>query len=174
MKKVTSWNVKEYKTLDNNLESKVKPDFRIDLNLLRWSDRHGWTTKNEGETKDIKEVIKYKPNVLFCLEVMEYIYKPDTALKFFYDILSPKGVLYISFHSIYPIHQPYKFDSLRYTKWGITHLLEEVGFSRWDITSRKATEGKDSLSAFYRKEKMKYLIHNKDLFDIGYFIKAIK
>lgn len=167
IKKVNKWDVKEYKTLDNNIEVDCKPDFFVDLNLLHFSDKNGWG-------RSVQKVLQYKPNVLFCLEVMEYIYKPETVLKFFYEVLAPKGTLYISFHSIYPIHQPYKFDSLRYTKWGIVHLLEEVGFTKWEITPRIATKGRDALNAFYKAEKMHGLRNSNEQFNIGYFIKAIK
>lgn len=162
IKKVKVWKVKEYKTLDNNLENPCNPDFNLDLNRFSYKDPVA------------KQVFKYKPNVIFCVEVMEYIYKPDKVLKFFYDILSSKGILYISFHTIYPVHQPYKYDSLRYTKWGIINLLKDAGFSKWEITARVATKGLKELKAFYKKEKMSSLKNSNLPFDIGYFVKATK
>lgn len=172
--KVKLWNVKDYKTLDNNSEAQCNPTFQIDLNLLIWSDKFGWISKNKSEEKTIQKALKYTPNVLFCLEVMEYIYKPDTVLKFFYDLLAPKGILYISFHTIYPIHEPCRFDSLRYTKWGIIHLLEEAGFAKWEITPRRASKGRGSLALFFKEENMKGTNKRKELLDIGYLIKATK
>jgi len=85
IKKVKKWQVKTYKTLDNNLENSCNPDFNLDLNHIDY----------KGSI--VKKVFKYKPKVIFCLEVMEYVYKPDAVLKFFYDILAPEGNLYISF-----------------------------------------------------------------------------
>jgi len=41
IKKVKSWQVVEYKTLDNNLEL-YNPDFDLDLNQLYFSDKYGW------------------------------------------------------------------------------------------------------------------------------------
>lgn len=162
IKKVKVWKVKKYKTLDNNLENPCNPDFNLDLNRFSYKDPVA------------KQVFKYKPNIIFCIEVMEYIYKPDKVLKFFYDILSSKGILYISFHTIYPVHQPYKYDSLRYTKWGIINLLKDAGFSKWEITARVATKGLKELKAFYKKEKMSSLKNSNLPFDIGYFVKATK
>ena len=160
--KVKSWNVGNYKTFDNNLQGDCNPDFRIDLNHL----------ENKGTT--IKNVIKYSPNIIFCLEVMEYIYKPYSVLRFFHDALAKNGVLYISFHTIYPVHEPYKYDSLRYTKWGIINLLKDAGFKKWKIASRDATEGKDSLVSFYKKEKMWALKKSDLITDTGYLVKAFK
>ena len=160
VKKVKNWQVKNYKTLDNSLENPCNPDFNLDLNHLSYKD------------SVVKKVFDYNPNIIFCLEVMEYIYKPDTVLRFFHDILTPGGNLYISFHTIYPVHQPYKYDSLRYTKWGIINLLKEAGFSKWEIRSRVATKGLKELKSFYKKEKMHTLKKSNLLYDIGYLIKA--
>jgi len=174
IKKVKSWKVNQYKTLDNNLQTPCSPDFNLDLNLLYFSDKYGWLSKRKTDIKAIKRVVDFSPNIIFCLEVMEYIYKPETVLKFFYDILAPGGILYISFHTIYPVHEPYKYDSLRYTKWGIIHLLEEAGLSKWEITPRTATKGSEELKKFYKKEKMFVLKKSPLPLDIGYFVKAYK
>jgi SAM-dependent methyltransferase len=160
IKKVKKWQVKHYKTLDNNLENNCNPDFNLDLNHLSPKDNA------------VKRVFRYQPNIIFCLEVMEYIYKPNMVLKFFYDVLAPEGILYISFHTIYPVHQPYKYDSLRYTKWGIINLLKDAGFSKWEIAPRVATQGLKELKTFYKKEKMFALKKSNLPYDIGYFVKA--
>jgi len=174
IKKVKSWEVKQYRTLDNNLENSCNLDFLLDLNSLHFSDRYGWISKKKSDVQVIKKVLGYQPNIIFCLEVMEYIYKPDTVLKFFHDILAPGGSLYISFHTIYSVHEPYKHDSLRYTKWGIINLLKEAGFPKWEITPRKATKGLKELKGFYKKEKMWTLKNSPLPYDIGYFVKVFK
>jgi len=172
--KVKSWKVTQYKTLDNNLEVECNPDFPLDLNLLVWSDKKGWMTKVKGKQTTLNKALRYKPQVLFCLEVMEYIYKPETVLKFFHDVLAPGGILYISFHTIYPIHKPKEYDSLRFTKWGIMRLLKDVGFTSLEITPRAATKGRDSLRNFFKNERMHALWSAKETFDIGSFVKATK
>ena len=174
IKKVKSWKVKQYKTLDDNLENPCNPDFNLDLNLLYFSDKYGWISKKKEDNPMIKKVLNYHPNIIFCLEVMEYIYKPDTVLKFFYDILASDGSLYISFYAIYPVHEPHKHYSLRYTKWGIINLLKEAGFSKWEIVPRKATKGIEELNSFYKKEKMWALKNSRLPYDIGYFVKTFK
>ncbi len=172
--KVSGWKVNKYKTLDNNLEKDCNPDFNLDLNCLRFSDKYGWISKRKKDNRTIKKIFNYQPNIIFCLEVMEYIYKPDTVLRLFYDILDKKGILYISFHTNYPVHNPYEHDSLRYTKWGIINLLKEAGFPKWEITPRKATKGLKELKSFYKKEKMWVLKNNDLVVDIGYLVKAYK
>lgn len=162
MKKLKSWNVNIYKTLDNNLQGNCKPDFNIDLNHLE---------KHEIQMQKVK---KFSPEVIFCLEVMEYIYKPYEVLSFFHKILAKNGVIYITFHTIYAVHEPYKYDSLRYTKWGIINLLKDAGFSKWEITSRPTTMGKTDILSFYKKERM-WALKNSDLItDTGYLVKAYK
>ncbi len=173
IQRVNKWKTKEYKTLDNNQQGMCNPDFEIDLNSLMWSDTKGWVSKNHNYQRALKEVLKYKPNILFCLEVMEYLYKPETILKFFYDILLPKGILYISFHFIYPVHEPYEYDSLRYTEQGVINLLKEAGFKRIYITKRIATKGRESLKRFFYLERM-HQSKSKKVDVIGNFVKAIK
>lgn len=172
--RVKNWRVNQYKILDNNLEGDCCPDFKLDLNRIYFSDKYGWRGKTNKETETLKTIFNFSPNIIFCIEVMEYIYRPETVLKFFYDVLEKNGVLYISFHTIYPVHEPYRYDSLRYTKWGIMHLLKEVNFSNWKIIPRKATRGINELTAFYKNEKMRTLKNNNLIFDTGYFVKAIK
>ncbi len=172
--KVRSWKVNRYKTLDNNLEADCNPNFSLDLNHIRFSDKYGWIGKRKKDNRVIKEVFKFSPNIIFCLEVMEYIYKPNEVLAFFHDFLSKDGTLYISFHSIYPVHEPYKYDSLRYTKWGVINLLKDSGFSKWEIEPRTVTVGKSELLSFYKKEKMRALKNSDLIIETGYLVKAEK
>ncbi len=161
--RVRTWQVKHYRILDNTLEQGKKPDIYLDLNLL-------------GEKKfrlSVKKTLHYKPNVIFCLEVMEYIYDPISALCFLYKILAKSGIVYISFPSIYPVHEPREYDYLRYTKIGVEKLLRRAGFNKWKIEARIATCGKNDLKLFYKKEKMHY-VHTDVIYDIGYMVKAYK
>lgn len=65
---------------------------------------------------------------VFCLEVAEYWYDPLKALKNIYAVMKTGSKLYISFHFLYPIHNPEKADYLRYTREGARRLLKEAGF----------------------------------------------
>ena len=64
----------------------------------------------------------------FCIEVSEYWYNPLQALRNINMLLKDKGQLFISFHFLYPIHNPENADYLRYTREGARRLLKESGF----------------------------------------------
>lgn len=152
--RVKSWDVKEYKILDNQAEpTKQKIDHLKDLNKLI----------------DLEEIF----DIIFCLEVFEYIWNPAQAMENIASFLKEGGTTYISFPTIYPIHNPQEIDFLRYTKRGIKKLLEMVEFSRWDITPRVASEGRVLLAGFYAAEKM-HPVKSDIVYDIGYLVKAIK
>ncbi len=65
---------------------------------------------------------------VFCLEVMEYIWNSVAALKMINYLMKKGGTLYISFHFIYPVHNPVEDDCIRHTPRGAVKLLEETGF----------------------------------------------
>lgn len=158
--RLRNFNPNSYRTLDNNSENEIKPDFVIDLNILE-------------DKEAIRKVMDYSPTTIFCLEVMEYIYRPFEVMKFFHKSLSKDGVLYISFHTFYPWHKPYNNDYLRYTKAGVIKLLEEAGFTKWEIKSRVATSGGSNLLNFFKKEGL-IGFRDKVNLDIGYLVKAYK
>jgi len=49
-----------------------------------------------------------------------------------------------------------------------------TGFKTWEITPRIATEGVDLLSSFWSTEGMHPIRNTKEVFDIGYLVKAFK
>lgn len=162
-KRVKSFEVNDYKILDNELEEmKRKPDILMDL--------------NEYQPFDHNSDITIEPlfDVAFCLEVFEYIWNPVQALENINMLMKEGGTLYISFPFIYPQHNPIESDYLRYTKQGAIKLLNETGFKVDDIQSRIATIGDDTLIAFYSQEGMHPAKRDADHRDIGYCIKAIK
>lgn len=124
-----SWEVEDYKILDleNPHEIKQKPDIIMDL--------------QEGDLYGSLSYRKYlhKFDVAFCIEVSEYWYRPYNALRNLSYFLNRNGVLYISFHFIYPIHKPIDMDYLRYTPNGTIKLLEGTGFKVEDIKIREFT-----------------------------------
>jgi hypothetical protein len=105
--RVKSWQVKQYDILD-------LPEY--DLN-------QPWQLKEMYE-------------VVFCLEVFEYLYNPFQAMKNLYNMLTFGGTLYISFHFIYPHHSSKFLDYLRYTRWGVDKLLKEAKFISWETYPR--------------------------------------
>jgi len=166
-----SWNVKEYRIFDLKKphQKNAKVDVAIDLNkklLLLRSDIHRYF------------------DVIFCLEVFEYIWNPVQALENLYemgnctDCVGTKegdtSIYYLSFPFIYPHHNPKGKDYLRYTRWGIEKLLKETGFEILEVQSRVMTpEGFKNWKDFLRNEKMhpvKDYPHN----EIGYCVTAKK
>ena len=158
--RVKSWEVKEYDILDNGLEE-GKSDIKYDLN---------------------KDIIKHwedtgiqQHDIVFCLEVMEYIYDPMIAIKNLHWLTKKGGTLYITFPTLYPVHNPYNNDYLRYTKFGAIKLLEEAGFKIEEIVPRtmKAPDIYNT-SCIAEGYKTRGASSSGTLFDAGYIIKCTK
>lgn len=154
-KKLKSYAATNYKILDN--DAQFKPDIFHDLNYTFPISNH-WGAYN----------------VVFCLEVMEYIWNPLEAHLNLCNFLAPEGVAYISYPTIYPLHNPPGIDYLRYTKNGIEKLLRESGFETWEIQPRMATKGIKNLANFYLNEGMRAMKNTEDIYHIGYMVKAYK
>lgn len=152
----------EYKILDLEVphQCKQKPDIVCDLNEMI------------GVTFPDKDVDYFETfDTVFCLEVSEYWWNPFIAISNLALLLKKGGILYISFHFIYPVHNPVENDYLRYTDKGVLKLLEETGFQIVENVLRTADS--DSLSKFYSKEKMRPVkYYNQKI--VGNLIKAKK
>jgi len=122
--KNTSLFVEEYKILDleHPHECKEEPDIICDLNIPL-------------DLREFEQYIDYF-DVAFCIEVSEYWYNPFEALDNIFYLLRKGGILYLSTHFIYPVHNPIKQDYIRYTPEGIKKLLEETGFEILEMTPR--------------------------------------
>lgn len=139
-----SWEVGDYKILDlaEPHEIKQKPDIEWDI-----------------QESDFYGSIRFRPylqkfDIIFCLEVSEYWYRPYNALRNITYLIKPGGLLYISFHFIYPEHEPVKYDYLRYTPHGAVKLLQTAGFTIIGNNARMAQNSR-YLSAFYGSERMR-------------------
>ena len=141
--KVRSWDVEEYVILDNALErQKTKANIVADLNqALRLADN-----------QDLASLVGVC-DVVFCLEVMEYIWNPVVALANLNLLLRESGYLYISFPFVYPIHNPLGHDYLRYTQEGVDRLLHETGFQVGDMFIRRIKNEK-LLADAYAADRM--------------------
>ena len=181
--RTNSWNVKEYKILDIEQphECKQKPDFIFDLNLeghplgfLEWEKKYPDREHlADGGSAYFKMLVGEKDyDVIFCIEVMEYIYDPMTALSNLYEFLKPGGKLYISFHFLYPIHKPVGCDYMRYTEEGVQKLLEVAGFKEIEIMPR-VVKNRALVTAFYGSEGMRHR-HDNTVDHAGYMVKAKK
>jgi SAM-dependent methyltransferase len=158
--RVREWNVVEHKILDLDTphENSKHPDIVCDLNFYR----------------DIFDYDDYF-DTAFCLEVMEYIYDPLTALKNINRLLTKSGYLYISFQFIYPYHPPTGTDLLRYTKYGAKKLLEKAGFEIVDIKPRYA-KNEGVLLDYWMKDGFRYdkSTTYQERVETGHMIKAKK
>jgi SAM-dependent methyltransferase len=111
-----SWQVSDYKVLDIQNDA----DYIRDINY------------------PVNDVPQF--GTIFCLEVMEYIWNPVQTLRNMRKWLKDDGLLYISFHFLFPHHSPKDKDYLRYTSKGIRKLMEETGFRILEITPRMAKD----------------------------------
>lgn len=151
--RVASWNVKNYKILDY--------DFKFNPNIL--------------QDMNYQLAGKYRNfDIVFCLEVAEYIWSPIIFHDNLWYLLKPNGILYISYPSIYPVHQPEEIDYLRYSKKAIEKYMGLVGFEILEIIPRKATVGVEDLFMFYKNEKMHPIQKSELPFHLGYLVKAKK
>lgn len=118
--RTNSWNVDDYKVLDlEQPHQGEQPDIIFDINSRNEIDGAGVGCLERPE---------WGYDNIFCIEVMEYISNPLDALLNMNELLKESGLLYISFHFIYPEHLPVGTDMLRYTPSGVVKLLEEAGF----------------------------------------------
>lgn len=137
-----SWDVGNYEIwdLENPHKGDAKPDRVYDV------ESHPWI--KEPEIAD----------VVFCLEVMDYVILPTTALLNIMKPLKPGGIAYVTFPFIYPTHQPVEHEGLRYTENSIYRLCE-----RWPdievISIQPRRPETDLLNQFYRAERMRAAKH---------------
>lgn len=139
-----SWDVGEYKIADlaNPHVDSPKPDIELDLNYY-----HG----TSEETYDY----------IFCLEVFDYIWNPGFAFLTLYTLLAPGGTLWVTFPSIYPLHQPIEDDALRYMPGGIKKLAEHSGLKIVQMIPRRfETLGWDHTIRAERMRAAKHQDHN--------------
>ncbi len=94
-----SWEVKKYLIADlpQPHYEKQKPD--IEFNL---------------ENKFYKP--RVQADLIFCLEVFDYIRDPITAFDRISAMLKDGGSAWVSFPFFYPIHNPVESEGLRYTE----------------------------------------------------------
>ena len=98
-----------------------KPDVELDLN-------YGFGTEVESYFGG--------GDVIFCLEVFDYVFNPVVAMKILCSLLKKGGRLFVTFPTIYPLHQPIEDDALRYMPGGIRKIAELAGLSVVSMTPR--------------------------------------
>lgn len=157
-KRVASWDVKEYQIMDLEVPHEGEtPDIILDLDNIE--------AKAEG--------VIGKFDMLFCLEVFEYVTNPNLVARRLAAFLKQGGIAYISFTFIYPHHNPVGKDYLRYTRWGAEKILQDAGFELVECTPRIAREPLilyDWFDAEGLKMSKDYRGHN----EVGYIYKVKK
>lgn len=158
--RVKKWNVDKYTIIDNLSEKRFnhvkwrKPDIKFDLN-------------SSGETPMIQAPI------VFCLEVMEYVYDPVTALLHIQSMIDDKGVLYITFPTLYPLHEPTDIDYLRYSRASIERLMHVVELKIVEIVPRVTGQvAHKSLARFWTVDGMHPAKGTDEIYHTGYIVKA--
>jgi SAM-dependent methyltransferase len=162
--RVRSWNVKDYVIVDNEQEEqKEKPKVVADLN-----DEGYYFHRRDGLSMETFDVV-------FCLEVMEYVWDIRHAIDNIFFLLKSGGIAYLSFPFLYPVHRPSGMDYLRFTKFGVERLLKEAGFEEFEIIPRKMT--KEALVKWREFISLEGMHADKEFDgydDIGYLVKAVK
>ena len=129
--RLRSFKADEYVIMDNRLEKTyhedfTEPHYELDLNKwdcckMNYKSVRDWRLKPDAE--------KQGADVIFCLEVMEYIFDLDSCFKCLNFLMTDKRdsprTLYITFPFVYPYHKPESSDCLRYTRTGVYKLLDK-------------------------------------------------
>ncbi len=107
-------------------------------------------------------------DLVFCLEVFEYLIVPTTALQNICRLLQPWGKAIVSFPFVYPLHNEIERDSLRYTITGIRRLAEFAGLQIDQMHPRKTLT--DSLVRYYQEDRM-HAVEGYDHNVTGYIVE---
>jgi SAM-dependent methyltransferase len=134
--RVKSWDVEEYQIADlpEPHKDSPKPEVELDLNV-----------GGCGLENDI--------DLVFCLEVMEYVWNPYMAFEEIARVLKPGGTAWVSFPSFYPLHQPVEDDALRYMPGGIRKLAKAAGLTVVQMIPRRPET--NLLQQFYSAERLR-------------------
>lgn len=151
-----SWHAENYTILDLPTPHKGAPGtLSADLN------------------EDQRQLTAYQFDLIFCLEVFEYVHDPVTAARNLAHWLAPGGTLHASFPFVYPQHEPLADDCLRYTRAGARRILELAGLEVDEIVARTALN-EDALKGFYSGDGMRAAREGASHGEIGYIIRATK
>lgn len=152
-----SWDVKDYLVADlpEPHKDSPKPDIELDLNI---SSPELYKRENMFD-------------MVFCLEVFDYVYDPSRAFDNISWCMKKGGKAWISFPSIYPLHQPVEDDALRYMPGGIKKLADSVGLKVEEIIYRRPET--NGWQQFYTAERMRAAKHEDHNFT-GFIVELKK
>jgi len=112
-----------------------------------------------------------KCDMLFCLEVFDYIRDPMSAFANISDLLHPDGTVYITFPLIYPIHNPIEDEGLRFTEPAIRYYGDKFAMPVQEIVYRKPNSHK--LLEYYAEDGFR-AAPNYNHNVIGYIVRFKK
>lgn len=151
-----SWQVKDYKIADLKSPHVNSPQPDLNINL------------NYSLNYDYDEL---SFDVIFCLEVFEYVFDPHNAFKIISQLLSNNGIAWVTFPSFYPMHQPIEDDCLRYMPSGIRKLAESVGLEIVEMIRRRPET--DALLHYFSAERLRAAKGEDHLF-MGWIVEMRK
>lgn len=156
--RVTNWNVDKYLIFDlkNPHIDSPKPDVVCDL--------------NSGQ--NIQAVGYYGlADAVYCLEVFDYVYRPEVALKTLRALINANGILWVSFPTVYPVHNPAELDGLRYTLPGIEKLAKLCKLNIEEVIPRRPKT--NALGMLYAAEGLRAAKgYDNDV--LGYLVRFSK
>lgn len=152
-----SWDVKDYKIADlpNPHVNSPKPDIAWDINQ---------PLPDEYDIIDDFDLI-------FCLEVFEYVWNPAQAMFNIDYLLGRKGIAWVTFPTFYPMHQPIEDDCLRYMPAGIKKLAEAVGLKIVQMIPRRPET--DALLNYFSAERLRAAKGEDHMF-MGWIVEFTK
>jgi SAM-dependent methyltransferase len=101
--------------------------------------------------------------LVFCSQTLEHVPEPKIVLMELNRVLKPGGQLWLTAPLFYPEHEiPYDF--YRYTRFGLTHLIQAAGF---EIESIEWLEGYFGTFAYQLKEAVRVLPMKPDAYRLG-------
>lgn len=135
-KRVKSWDVQEYVIADLPVPHADSPKPDVELDMNEWD----------------QTIVGYA-DMIFCLEVFEYIWNPVAAMENIAANLKPKGTAWVTFPSFYPLHQPVTDDALRYMPAGIRKLAACANLEIVHMIERRPETS--ALRQFFSAERMR-------------------
>lgn len=167
-----TWDVNEYFIADlpEPHVGSPKPDIELDLNH---PSLQGFPREFN---QDSNYTFNYPPNkatfnMIFCLEVFDYIWNPVVALSFISTLLEYGGTAWVTFPFVYPTHQPIEEDAFRYTEFGVHKLAEASGLDMAEVIRRRPET--DAIEQLWRRERMR-AAKNYDHDVTGWIVKFSK
>jgi len=161
-KRVKSWEVNTYLIADlpEPHEDSPKPDIEMDINYY-WADQVAGQGIFLGEQFD----------TIFCLEVFDYVFDPMEAFSNIECLLKSGGTAWVTFPSIYPLHQPIEDDALRYMPGGIKKLAAETNLIIEEMIPRRFET--DAWDRTIRAERLRAAKHEDHNFS-GWIVRFTK